>query len=61
MSDFLDFKKIPLGLQRTNSINDALDSFYQHSATDKNFKYLDHVYYIRPHSKNKSELLQQTC
>ena len=51
MSDFLDFKKIPLGFQRTNSINDALESFYQHSATDKNFKHLDHVYWIRPHSK----------
>ena len=61
MSDFLDFKKIPLGFLRTNSINEALDSFYQHSATDKNFKHRDHVYWIRPHSKIRASQLQQTC
>ena len=56
MSDFLDFKKIPLGFLRTNSINEALDSFYQHSATDKNFKHRDHVYWIRPHSKIRASI-----
>lgn len=51
MNEYLDFNLIPLGFQKNNAIQEAIDKFCDIAATDKKFKFLFSPYRMKPHSK----------